>query len=311
MSYDIKFSTKRIGTIIAMIAIVATIAFTLSASIKIVDAGHRGVLLHFQEVDTLEPPLGEGLHFVTPLQDDVVNIEVRTQKYEKQTNAGTKDLQVATTTIALNFHPSPEAINDLYKEVGLDYANRIIQPAVEETVKQVTANYNAAELITKRPQLKADIEESLRVRLAQYDIIQDGVSITDFSFTSDFQDAINKKVKAEQDALAAENQVKVKEAEARQAEAVALGLKLAAIQNAEGIKQSAILEAEGHAQAIVLTANAEREKVRLVTEFLQNNPEYIEWFRIFTWNGQLPETLLNGGDVSALLQIPNKVIKEE
>ena len=311
MSYDIKFSTKRIGTIIAMIAIVATIAFTLSASIKIVDAGHRGVLLHFQEVDTLEPPLGEGLHFVTPLQDDVVNIEVRTQKYEKQTNAGTKDLQVATTTIALNFHPSPEAINDLYKEVGLDYANRIIQPAVEETVKQVTANYNAAELITKRPQLKADIEESLRVRLAQYDIIQDGVSITDFSFTSDFQDAINKKVKAEQDALAAENQVKVKEAEARQAEAVALGLKLAAIQNAEGVKQSAILEAEGHAQAIILQANADKEKIRLITEFLQNNPEYIEWFRILQWNGQLPETLLNGGDVSTLLQIPGKVIKEE
>ena len=311
MSYDIKFSTRRIGMIIAMIAIVATIAFTLSASIKIVDAGHRGVLLHFQEVDTVEPPLGEGLHFVTPLQDDVVNIEVRTQKYEKQTNAGTKDLQVATTTIALNFHPSPEAINDLYKEVGLDYANRIIQPAVEETVKQVTANYNAAELITKRPQLKADIEESLRVRLAQYDIIQDGVSITDFSFTSDFQDAINKKVKAEQDALAAENQVKVKEAEARQAEAVALGLKLAAIQNAEGIKQAAILEAEGHAQAIILQANADKEKIRLITEFLQNNPEYIEWFRILQWNGHLPETLLNGGDVSALLQIPSKVIKEE
>lgn len=311
MSYELKFSTRRIGMIIAMIAIVATIAFTLSASIKIVDAGHRGVLLHFQEVDTVEPPLGEGLHFVTPLQDDVVNIEVRTQKYEKQTNAGTKDLQVATTTIALNFHPSAEAINDLYKEVGLDYANRIIQPAVEETVKQVTANYNAAELITKRPQLKADIEESLRVRLAQYDIIQDGVSITDFSFTSDFQDAINKKVKAEQDALAAENQVKVKEAEARQAEAVALGLKLAAIQNAEGVKQSAILQAEGHAQAIILQANADKEKIRLITEFLQNNPEYIEWFRILQWNGQLPETLLNGGDVSTLLQIPSKVIKEE
>lgn len=321
-NYEVSYAGSKIKAIILGVIIVIILAIVLSASIKIVDAGHRGVLLHWQEVDgitqndngkwvALRPPLNEGLHFVAPIQDEVINIEIRTQKFEKSSTSASKDLQNVSTEITVNYHLAPEAVHVLYRTVGLDYASRIIQPAVDETVKQITANYNAEELITKRPQVKADIEEALRQRLLDFNIVQDVVSITDFQFSPQFSSAIEAKVTADQRALEQQNIVKIKEAEARQAEAVAHGHRLAAIEEAEGQKQAAILVAEGKAQAIEIEANATKTKIRLITEFLRNNPDYIEYLRILQWNGIMPETLVTDGDqANLLLQIPNKVTNQ-
>ena len=221
-----------------MILLIITGVVTTS-SVKIVDAGHRGVLLHWNAVDTNNPPLEEGLHFVTPFADDVINIEVRTLKYEKSTTSASKDLQTVSTTVTVNYHPSQESIHFLYKELGLDYENRIIQPAIEETVKQVTAKYNAEELITKRPLVKSDIEASISERLAGFNIITEVMSITDFQFSTLFAQAIESKVEAEQKALKAENDLRRIKVEAKQREAQAVG-----------IAQANIAEANGEAEAI-------------------------------------------------------------
>jgi len=138
------------------IIVLIIIGVIASAAVQIVDAGHRGVLLHWNAVDTTIPPLDEGLHFVVPFQDKVVNVEVRTLKYVKSASASSHDLQAVTTEMTVNYHPNPETVHTLYKEVGLNYEIRIIAPAIEEVVKQVTANYDAEELITKRPQNTAN-----------------------------------------------------------------------------------------------------------------------------------------------------------
>ena len=131
-------------------------------------------------------------------------MEVRTLKYDKDTRSASKDLQSVETTVTVNYHPDKERVHILFKEIGLDYENRVIQPAIEETVKQVTANYNAEELITKRPLVKADIEDAIRERLNQFDVITEVISITDFEFSILFNKAIESKVEAEQNALRAE-----------------------------------------------------------------------------------------------------------
>ena len=323
-SYEVSINRRRITAICVGVIIVVTMAILLSASIKIVEAGNRGVLLHWQQVDGVscdektgvctvtKPPLNAGIQFVTPFQDEVVDMEVRTQKFEKQSNAASKDLQAVSTTIAVNYHVSPEAANLLYRQVGLDYANRIITPALDETVKQITAKYSANDLITNREQVKLDIEQALGQRLAKFNLMQDVISITNFDFSPQFTEAINAKVTAEQQALTAQNQVAIKEAEARQAQAVASGLKLAAIEQAEGVKQAAILEAEGHAEAIRINAQANQDQIRLLTEFLRNNPDFIEYFRTLQWNGQLPQYLVTSSEnLQQLLQIPSKTTKGE
>ena len=260
------------GVLIAVIILII-IGVVATASVKIVDSGHRGVLLHWDAVDLTNPPLEEGLHFVVPFQDDVVNIEVRTLKYASEARSASKDLQTVETTVTVNYHPDKEGVHRLYKNLGLDYENRVIQPAIEETVKQVTANYNAEELITKRPLVKADIEFSIRERLNQFDVVTEVISITDFEFSALFASAIESKVEAEQKALKAENDLRRIEVEARQREA-----------NAIGLANANIAEAKGEAEAIAI-----------INQALAQNPNYLEWLKTQAWDGKLPLVVGEGG----------------
>ena len=272
-------AAKAIAFVIIALIVIGVVA---AASVQIVDAGHRGVLLHWNAVDITIPPLDEGLHFVVPFQDQVVNMEVRTLKFTKATSSASKDLQTVTTEVTVNYHPSYESVNTLYKEVGLDYQNRVIAPAVEEVVKQVTANYNAEELITKRPLVKSDIETEITTRLNVFNIQTQVISITDFQFSVLFSQAIESKVEAEQKAQKAENDLIRIEVEARQAAA-----------RAEGIAQANIAQASGEAEAI-----------RIINQALAQNPNYLEWLKTQAWDGKLPLVVGEGG--TPFIQIPTK-----
>jgi prohibitin 2 len=258
------------------------IAALAAASVQIVESGNRGVLLHWSAVDTSVPPLQEGLHFVMPFQDKVINMEVRTLKFVKATSGASRDLQTVSTEVTVNYRASPNSVHILYQEVGLDYESRIIQPAVEEVVKQITAKYNAEELITKRPLVKADIETEITARLAPYNISTDALSITDFQFSPLFSQAIESKVEAEQKALKAENDLRRIEVEARQQE-----------QQAKGIAAANVAEASGEAEAI-----------KIINEALAQNPYYLEWLKVQAWDGKLPLVVGDGG--TPFIQIPTR-----
>ena len=260
------------GVMIGIIALIV-IGVVAAASVQIVDAGHRGVLLHWNAVDLNVQPLSEGLHFVTPFADSVVQMEIRTLKFVKATSAASKDLQTVSTEITVNYHPAPNSVNTLYQSVGLDYENRIITPTVEEVVKQVTANYNAEELITKRPQVKADIEADISSRLNEFNIVTEIVSITDFQFSALFAQAIESKVEAEQKAFKAENDLKRIEVEARQHAA----------------------QAEGIAAANIAEANGEAAAIKIINDALSTNPQYLEWLKTQQWDGKLPLVVGKGG----------------
>ena len=263
------------GAKIVLMAIIVLIIIGVvaSSSVKIVDAGNRGILTHWSAVDLTNAPLDEGIHFVIPFQDDVVQMEVRTLKYDTSTRSASKDLQTVQTTVTVNYHPDTERVHYLYKEIGLSYENRVIQPAIDETVKQVSANYNAEELITKRPLVKADIENAIRERLNQFYIDTEVISITDFEFSPLFAKAIESKVEAEQKAQKAENDLIRIEVEARQLEAQAVGLAAANIAEAQG----------------------EAEAISIINQALSNNPFYLEWLKTQAWDGRLPLVVGEGG----------------
>ncbi|HEX2107164.1 MAG TPA: prohibitin family protein, partial [Nitrososphaera sp.] len=141
----------------------------LAASVKIVEAGHRGVLLNFGAVDT-SASLNEGIHFVVPFRDNVVQLEVRTQKIVENAASASRDLQDVSTQVALNYHVDPATAQTLFQQLGFDYASRVVSPAIQESVKQVTARYNAENLITNRESVKAEIETQIEQRLGPYGI---------------------------------------------------------------------------------------------------------------------------------------------
>jgi prohibitin 2 len=274
-------SRSIVRIVIPIIIGIIIISVIASSSVRIVDAGNRGILVQFGNVAT-ENSLDEGIHFVIPFRDNVVQIEVRTQKIVESATSASKDLQDVSTQVALNYHVNPDRAQVLYQQLGPDYANRVIVPAIQESVKQVTARFNAEELITNRETVKNQIEEQIKARLAPYNVIVDALSITEFAFSQQFTTAVESKVEAQQRALQAQNELRRIQIEAQQNEAKAIGEQKANIARAEGIKQSNVLQAEGEAQAITI-----------IDAQLRNNPTYLEWLKATKWDGVLP--LVTGG----------------
>jgi prohibitin 2 len=277
-----------VPVIIGFILLVVVVA----ASVKIVEAGNRGVLLSFGAVDT-SVSLNEGIHFVVPFRDNIIPIEVRTQRITENAASASNDLQDVSTQVALNYHVDPATAQILYQQIGFDYASRVIAPAIQESVKQISARFNAENLITNRETVKGEIEANIKARLAPYNIIVEALSITEFQFTEQFRRAVEAKVEAEQRALQANNDLRRIEIEAQQAEARAIGEQQANIARAEGVRQAAVLQAQGEAEAIAI-----------VEAQLRENPRYLEWLKTQRWDGVLPLVTSGSEGATPFIEIP-------
>jgi regulator of protease activity HflC (stomatin/prohibitin superfamily) len=246
----------------------------LVSSIVLVQAGYRGILMRFGAV---QGTLSEGIHIIVPTINTVAMMEVRTQKEESKATAASRDLQVVTTTLALNFRVDPNRAHKVYRDVGTEYRSRIIDPAVQESLKVVTTHYTAEDLIRLRAQVKSEVELEITNRLKAYNIIVDksGLSIVNFDFSPEFNKAIEQKQVAQQEA---EKQKYV-------------------LQQAELERQTDVARAQGKSQAAKLNADALRVQggTLLVTR---------EW--IEKWDGHLPQVASgNNGfmiDLKSLLQ---------
>lgn len=156
-----KYSKYVLGVVFVMVVIILVFS-----SVTTVSSGYRGVLLQMGAVKPVI--LSEGLHFKVPFIQTVQPIEVRVQKEENSQTAASKDMQNVTTKVAVNYSVDPNAVNKLYQEIGLDYRSRIVDPAIAESLKAVTAQYTAEELISKRPEVSAQVKEMLSKKLNKY-----------------------------------------------------------------------------------------------------------------------------------------------
>ena len=166
-----------------------------------VGPGQRGIVLNFGAVQPLV--LDEGLHVLIPVMQKVALIDVKVQKVETDAAAASADLQDISTRVALNYHVVPDKANVVYQSIGVQFGERIIDPAIQEVVKAVTAKYTAEELITKRAIVGEAMRLALAERLIVNNIAVDAFSIMTFSFSKVFTEAIESKQTAEQLALKA------------------------------------------------------------------------------------------------------------
>ncbi|WP_333068958.1 MULTISPECIES: prohibitin family protein [unclassified Microcoleus] len=226
----------------------------------IVNAGERGVLMQFGKVQ--KQVLGEGIHVIFPTVYTVKKLTVRVQKQESSAEASSKDLQDVFTDVALNWHIIPEEANAIFQQIGdeKEVVARIIEPAVEEVLKAVMAKYTAEEIITKRGEVKAAVDDSLTLRLVTYHIAVDDISLVHVHFSERFSEAVEAKQIAEQ--------------EAKRGEFLAL-------------------KAAKQADAKVNLAKGEAEVQRLLRDNL--TPELLERQAIEKWDGKLPLIIGDGG----------------
>ena len=270
----------------------ALIAFlVLLGCFVTVPAGHAGVV---KRLGAVQPEhFTEGFHGKLPMVDSVEDIDIRLRKAESTASAASADLQVVETKVAVQYSLTADILPRAYQQIG----NRgiieatVIDPAIQESVKAVTAKYTAEELVTKRAEVKSliqtAIDEFINTTLAQKEvpnaIIVANVAITDFLFTDEFNRAIEDKVKAEQEALKAENE------------------KLRRVTQAEAAAAERTLAADAEAYQVEVTSKARAEAIRREAEALKGNEELIQLRLAESWDGQLPQ--VSGGNTIPLLNL--------
>jgi regulator of protease activity HflC (stomatin/prohibitin superfamily) len=262
---DLKAMGLRFGKYFVML-FVAAICLD---SVTIIPAGQRGVV--FDAIRGVKmAPLGEGMNFVMPIIQTCYKMSVQIEKSEHEATASSKDMQEVHTRVTVNYRVSPETAPVLFKEVGLNFIEKLIVPAIQEEVKAITARYTAEELITKRDAVKQAIHASLAKVLGQRGIMLTETYITNFQFSKAFNEAIEQKQVAEQEALKAQRNLARVKFEAEQAitkaRAEATGLQLQ--------------------QAAVTPLLLELRRVEMMKTYIEK------------WNGTLPQVVMGGGGMT-------------
>ena len=263
----------RFGTLAMGLGLVIAIGIgALLNSITVINAGTRGVTMTFGEITAVK---SEGLHFRAPFITQVIPVDIRTQRHESSSSAASRDLQVVSTQVVLNYRPDPEQVENLLRTIGPNYVPVVVEPALQEALKAATAQFTAEELITQRPLVSEQIRQALIERLAPRGIVVEDLSITEFAFSEEFRAAIESKQVAEQNALRAEQELRRAQIEAQQQ----------------------VARAEAEAEARLAIAQAEAEALRLQREVI--SPELLQLRFIEAWNGTLPQFM--AGDETNLM----------
>lgn len=251
---------KVAGLILSVVFVILLII--LFGSIYIINAGERGVLLTWGNPSQI--PITEGIHVKIPIAQKIIKMNIQTQKYEADLTAASSDLQDVNTKIAINYHLDSASVPTIYQTIGVDFASKVIFPLEQESNKAATARYTAVELITKREQVRTEMENILRDKLAPRGIIVESISIVNFAFSPSFTQAIEAKVTAEQNALAAKNKLEQVKYEAEQR----------------------VTQAKGEAESIAIQAQAINS---------QGGKDYVQLQAISKWDGKMPSVMLGSG----------------
>jgi regulator of protease activity HflC (stomatin/prohibitin superfamily) len=266
--------------IAAAVVTIIVIIVIMAESIVIVEAGHRGVVLYLGAVENRV--LGEGVHFIAPFLEQVVPMEVRTQKFQAEASAASNDLQEVQTVIAVNYRIDPTEANKIYQTLGVNYGDRVISPTIQESVKASVAKFNAEDLITKRETAKSVIANAISNTLSKNDIQTQNVFITDFKFSDAFASQIEQKVVAFQKYLTELNNLR----------------------SVSVVANQSVAQAEGQARATAAKATGESQAIKIITSQLRESPEYLQWQAISKWNGQMPYALGSSGFPFFQLPLP-------
>ena len=269
---------KKTGKIVAVIAALIIILVGIISSLAIVPAGSTGVIVTFGKVS--DTALKEGLHFKVPFAQELVVISNKIQVYEADASAVSKDLQTVSSKIAVNFRVRNDSSSSIYKNIGPDYQTVILMPAVQESMKAVSAKYTAEQLITERNKVGNEIKEQLESKVSDYGLQIEKFNIVNFDFSQEFNNAIEAKQVAEQ------NLIKTK---TEQEQAIVI---------AEAEAKKKVIAADAEAEAIKTKADAQAKANQQLAKSLNEN--LINYQAIEKWDGVMPKVASSANPLVSL-----------
>ena len=267
MPFGYKIPKPRtVGIIILLFLII----IVLWGTFVIVPAGHRGVCLWWGSVE--KRIMGEGLNFIVPIAKRVIKVDVKVQPHPfKEIDASSKEYQIVKMTGMMNFHIDPAFVNDLYQKVGLDFADKVIDPAFNDFVKEVVPPYPIGEILPKREEIRQRAMKKLGDNLSRYHIIVDDIYFANIRFSPGYEGAVEAKQVAQQQVETQKQVLAQREIEAQQK----------------------VATAKGEAEAIQVVAQGQAKANDALSRSI--TPILVQYKGIEKWNGILPQ--VSGGAV--------------
>jgi regulator of protease activity HflC (stomatin/prohibitin superfamily) len=264
---ELKFPKPRNVGLIILLLIILIIGW---GTFVIIPAGHRGVVLLWGSVE--KRIMGEGLNFKMPIAESVIKVDVKVQPHPfKEIDASSREYQMVKMTGMMNFHIDPSYVNDLYQKVGLDFADKVIDPAFNDFVKEVVPTYPIGEILPKREEIRQRAMKKLGDNLSRYHIIVDDIYFANIRFSPGYEGAVEAKQVAQQQVETQKQVLAQREIEAQQK-----------VATAKGDAESILVVAQGQAKANDALS-------RSITPIL------VQYKGVEKWNGILPQ--VSGGAV--------------
>jgi regulator of protease activity HflC (stomatin/prohibitin superfamily) len=216
--------------------------------------------------------MGEGLNFKVPIAERVIKVDVKVQPHPfKEIDASSKEYQMVKMTGMMNFHIDPAYVNDLYQKVGLDFADKVIDPAFNDFVKEVVPTYPIGEILPKREEIRQRAMKKLGDNLSRYHIIVDDIYFANIRFSPGYEGAIEAKQVAQQQVETQKQVLAQREIEAQQK----------------------VATSKGEAEAILVVAQGQAKANEALSRSI--SPILVQYKSVEKWNGILPQ--VSGGAV--------------
>lgn len=279
-----NFSTQSNGekkpnvTKIVLIAVIVVALVVLVFNcFSVVDEGYIGVKYQFGKI--VDSSLSAGLNFHIPFIEEIRPVDIREQIYSVQTNAYTSDTQtVDSLSLKLNYCYDPTQLSDIIRSTGIENVEtKLLVPNVAKISKNEIGKVRAEDLVQSRSEVQDAIYEVLKETLAPNGIVVTAFAIENLDFDDAFEESIQAKVIAAQDALKMQNKTVEREEEARQK----------------------VIAAQAEADSQRIKAEAEAYAIQVVQEQLAKSPTYIDYLKINNWNGELPQAI--GNDINPFI----------
>ncbi|MGZ3559124.1 MAG: prohibitin family protein, partial [Thermodesulfobacteriota bacterium] len=266
-AFDVKAPKPRTILILVVLLILFIISW---GSFAIVPAGHRGVVLWWGSVE--KRIMGEGLNFKVPIAERVIKVDVKVQPHPfKEIDASSKEYQMVKMTGMMNFHIDPAFVNDLYQKVGLDFADKVIDPAFNDFVKEVVPTYPIGEILPKREEIRKRAMGKLGENLARYHIVVDDIYFANIRFSTGYEGAVEAKQVAQQQVETQRQVLAQREIEAQQK----------------------VATAKGEAESILVVAQGQAKANDALSRSI--SPILVQYKGVEKWNGILPQ--VSGGAI--------------
>lgn len=257
------------------------VLIVLFNSFSVVNEGYIGVKYQFGKI--VSSDLSAGLNLHIPFIEEIQEVDTREQIYSVQTNAYTSDTQtVDQLSLKLNYCYDGTKLSEIIRTIGIsNVETKLLVPNVAKIAKNEIGKVRAEDLVQSRSEVQNAIYESLKETLEPSGIIVTAFAIENLSFDAAFEQSIQAKVIAAQDALKMQNKTAEKEEEAKQK----------------------VIAAQAEADSQKIKADAEAYAIKAVQEQLATSPNYVDYLKINNWNGELPQAI--GNEVNPFFALDN------